>query len=184
MGSIWNLYLDSKLFKSSSLVCHLNLKSFNWWVVVAHTSHLPQEGRGIRIRWISEFKASLVYSWSSRTAKAIWRNPVSKTKKKHPNRDWPFYLLLHLIVNWQTLLALPTLSFLWILSINTWLPSWSLLPNPSSCFVFCILLLASCPIIRLDIYCAINSKHLHVALDTLHLIESTPGLVNTLSPLT
>jgi hypothetical protein len=35
-------------------------------------------GRG---RWISEFEASLVYKVSSRTAKAIQRNPVSKNKK-------------------------------------------------------------------------------------------------------
>jgi hypothetical protein len=32
-------------------------------------------GRG---RWISEFEASLVYKVSSRTARAIQRNPVSK----------------------------------------------------------------------------------------------------------
>jgi hypothetical protein len=31
---------------------------------------------------ISEFEASLVYRVSSRTAKAIQRNPVSKKKKK------------------------------------------------------------------------------------------------------
>jgi hypothetical protein len=36
-------------------------------------------GRGRRI---SEFKASLVYKVSSRTARAIKRNPVSKKKKK------------------------------------------------------------------------------------------------------
>jgi hypothetical protein len=36
-------------------------------------------GRG---RWISEFKASLVYRVSSRTARTIERNPVSKKKKK------------------------------------------------------------------------------------------------------
>jgi hypothetical protein len=36
-------------------------------------------GRG---RWISEFKASLVYRVSSRTAKTTQRNPVSKTPKK------------------------------------------------------------------------------------------------------
>jgi hypothetical protein len=35
-------------------------------------------GRGRRI---SEFKASLVYKVSSRTARAIQRNPVSKTKQ-------------------------------------------------------------------------------------------------------
>jgi hypothetical protein len=32
-------------------------------------------------RWISEFEASLVYRVSSRTARAIQRNPVSKTKQ-------------------------------------------------------------------------------------------------------
>jgi hypothetical protein len=36
-------------------------------------------GRG---RWISEFEASLVYKVSSRTARAIQRNPVSKTETK------------------------------------------------------------------------------------------------------
>jgi hypothetical protein len=35
-------------------------------------------GRG---RWISEFKASLVYKMSYRTARAIQRNPVSKNQK-------------------------------------------------------------------------------------------------------
>jgi hypothetical protein len=34
-------------------------------------------GRG---RWISEFKASLVYRVSSRTARATQRNPVSKNQ--------------------------------------------------------------------------------------------------------
>jgi hypothetical protein len=36
-------------------------------------------GRG---RWISEFEASLVYKVSSRTARAIQRNPVSKQTNK------------------------------------------------------------------------------------------------------
>jgi hypothetical protein len=36
------------------------------------------EGRG---RWISEFEASLVYRVSSRKARAIQRNPVSKNQK-------------------------------------------------------------------------------------------------------
>jgi hypothetical protein len=35
-------------------------------------------GRG---RWISEFEASLVYKVSSRTARAIQKNPVSKNKQ-------------------------------------------------------------------------------------------------------
>jgi hypothetical protein len=47
-------------------------------------------GRG---RQISEFEASLVYKVSSRTARAIQRNPVSKNKKqktknkKNPNKQ-------------------------------------------------------------------------------------------------
>jgi hypothetical protein len=42
--------------------------------VVVHSG-----GRGW---WISEFETSLVYKMSSRTAKAIQRNPVSKTNKQ------------------------------------------------------------------------------------------------------
>jgi hypothetical protein len=43
---------------------------------------------GGRCRWISEFKASLVYKESSRTARAIQRNPVSinKNKKQKTNK--------------------------------------------------------------------------------------------------
>jgi hypothetical protein len=40
-------------------------------------------GRGRRI---SELEASLVYKVSSRTARAIQRNPVSKTKRKEKKR--------------------------------------------------------------------------------------------------
>jgi hypothetical protein len=46
-------------------------------------------GRG---RWISEFEASLVYKVSSRTARAIQRNPVSEkqtNKKKRKKRKNP-----------------------------------------------------------------------------------------------
>jgi hypothetical protein len=38
-----------------------------------------QRGRG---RWIYEFEASLVYKVSSRTARAIQRNPVLKKQKQ------------------------------------------------------------------------------------------------------
>jgi hypothetical protein len=40
-------------------------------------------GRG---RWISKFKASLVYRVSSRTARAIQRNPVSKNKQTNKQK--------------------------------------------------------------------------------------------------
>jgi hypothetical protein len=40
-------------------------------------------GRG---RWISEFEASMVYKVSSRTTRAIQRNPVSKNQNKKQNK--------------------------------------------------------------------------------------------------
>ena len=42
-------------------------------------------------RWISEFEASLVYRVSSRTARAIQKNPVSKNqrKQKQTNKQKP-----------------------------------------------------------------------------------------------
>jgi hypothetical protein len=46
-------------------------------------------GRG---RQISEFKASLVYKVSSRTARATQRNPVSKKKQKKKH-NFPFSYL-------------------------------------------------------------------------------------------
>jgi hypothetical protein len=47
-------------------------------------------GRG---RWISEFEASLVYRVSSRTARAIQRNPVSK-KPNQPNKKFCFIMII------------------------------------------------------------------------------------------
>ena len=58
-----------------------------WWAVVAHACN-PSTlgGRG---RQISEFEASLVYRVSSRTARAIQRNPVSrKANLKKPRTRW------------------------------------------------------------------------------------------------
>jgi hypothetical protein len=42
---------------------------------------------GGRDRQISEFKVSLVYRVSSRTARAIQRNPVSKNQKKRKRKE-------------------------------------------------------------------------------------------------
>jgi hypothetical protein len=42
---------------------------------------------GGRSRWISEFKASLVYTVSSRTARATQRNLVSKNKQTNKQKD-------------------------------------------------------------------------------------------------
>ena len=61
--------------------------------VVAHAFN-PSTlgGRG---RWISEFKASLVYRVTSRTSRATQRNPVSK--KPTPPKVTLFALLLNSI---------------------------------------------------------------------------------------
>jgi hypothetical protein len=61
-------------------------------------------GRG---RWISEFKASLVYRVSSRTAKVTQRNPVlKKTKNKNNNKKKDFAILIFKSTA-QSLLILP-----------------------------------------------------------------------------
>jgi hypothetical protein len=54
-------------------------------------------GRG-RGRWISEFEASLVYKVSSRTARAIQRNPVSKQNKTNKKRK-PTILVIVSVVD-------------------------------------------------------------------------------------
>jgi hypothetical protein len=64
--------------------------------VVAHAFNPSTwEAVGGRGRRISEFEASLVYRVSSRTARAIQRNPVSKNKKKKQKKkkeSWKGYL--------------------------------------------------------------------------------------------
>jgi uncharacterized protein (DUF2252 family) len=42
---------------------------------------------GGRDRWISEFEASLIYRVSSRIARAIQRNPVSKKQTNKNNNN-------------------------------------------------------------------------------------------------
>jgi hypothetical protein len=42
---------------------------------------------GCRDRQVSEFEASLVYKVSSRIARAIQRNPVSKNQNKQTSKD-------------------------------------------------------------------------------------------------
>jgi hypothetical protein len=55
-----------------------------WWP----TPLIPALGLGRgRGRRISEFEASLVYKVSSRTARAIQRNPVSKNKKTKKQKN-------------------------------------------------------------------------------------------------
>ena len=65
----------------AGVVMLAGLKTYHTPGVVAHTfesQHL--RGRG---RWISEFEASMVYRVSSRTARAIQRNSVSKIQKRN-----------------------------------------------------------------------------------------------------
>jgi hypothetical protein len=50
--------------------------------VVAHAFN-PSAREAEALRRISEFEASLVYKVSSRTARAIQRNPVSKNQKSN-----------------------------------------------------------------------------------------------------
>jgi hypothetical protein len=52
--------------------------------MVAHAFN-PSTLSGAEGRRISEFEASLVHKVSSRTARAIQRNPVLKKKKKNNN---------------------------------------------------------------------------------------------------
>jgi hypothetical protein len=55
---------------------------------------------GGRERQISEFEASLVYQVSSRIARTIQKNPVSKKKKKKKKKQQKMFLvceILHLM---------------------------------------------------------------------------------------
>jgi hypothetical protein len=68
----------SKLFLSTH---RYFMPTRRWW----HTSLIPALGR--QRQEISEFEASLVYKVSSRTARAIQRNPVSKNKQTNKKTD-------------------------------------------------------------------------------------------------
>jgi hypothetical protein len=48
---------------------------------------------GGRDRWISEFKASLLYKVSTRTARVIQRNPVLKNQKKKKKKHLFIYYM-------------------------------------------------------------------------------------------
>jgi hypothetical protein len=50
-------------------------------------ARLGSQHSGGRGRWISEFKANLVYRVSSRTARATQRNPVSKKERKKGRKE-------------------------------------------------------------------------------------------------
>jgi hypothetical protein len=66
----------SEHIKISKIFILMKEKSWEWWC----TPLIPAlGGRG---RWISEFKASLVYKVSSRTARATEKPRLEKPKKK------------------------------------------------------------------------------------------------------
>jgi hypothetical protein len=70
--------------------------------MVVHTFNPQHSGGGGRGRQISEFKASLVYRVSSRTAKATQRNPGLKNKqtnKNPPNKTKPKTLGVYHLFN-------------------------------------------------------------------------------------
>jgi hypothetical protein len=75
-SSFWDLFVWLFFF---FFQCSHNIVSVNW-VVVAHAFNPSTREAGGK--QISEFEASLVYKVSSRTARAIQRNPISKNKKK------------------------------------------------------------------------------------------------------
>ena len=65
--------------------------------MVAHAFN-PSTWEAERGRRISEFEASLVYKVSSRTARAIQRNPVSKNQKKKKTKKKNKKILYHVKV--------------------------------------------------------------------------------------
>jgi hypothetical protein len=58
----------------------------SWWKTSNTMEGKQSQHSGGRGRWISEFEASLVYRVSSRTARAIQRNPVSTKQKNKKER--------------------------------------------------------------------------------------------------
>ena len=72
--SLFSVYMGA-LPVFSTHVHNLRLLTSSWAAVAHYCNLSTLGGRG---RWISEFETSLVYRVSSRTARAIQRNPVSK----------------------------------------------------------------------------------------------------------
>jgi hypothetical protein len=67
--------------KSQFLTVILQTSLERFWKPGNSGACLLSQHLGGRGRWISEFQASLAYRVSSRTARAIQRNPVSENKK-------------------------------------------------------------------------------------------------------
>ena len=113
-------------------------------------AYLYSQHLGGRGRQISEFKTSLVYRVSSRTASVTQRNPVSKNKTKimwkfikiHAGPHWPSHSstgqalsLKSSVISWKTRIYCH-LIFMWLgvpglayWSQNIWLPFLTELPN-------------------------------------------------------
>jgi hypothetical protein len=78
---------ETIIFRKKSKLKNFEVSSWAWW----HTPLVPAlggwGGGGGRGRQISEFEASLVYKVSSRTARAIQRNPVSNNNNNNNNKE-------------------------------------------------------------------------------------------------
>jgi hypothetical protein len=77
------LFTSEKTYSCSFLA----KKKILSWAVVAHTFNPGIQHLGGRGRRISEFEASLAYRVSSRTNRAIQKNPVSKKQKRKQNKQ-------------------------------------------------------------------------------------------------
>jgi hypothetical protein len=82
-------YKSKRLIKQNTMQKENKIKNFSE-SGYSGTCLLSQHSGG-RGRQISEFKASLVYKVSSRTARAIQRNPVLKTQKRKKKNSQKYY---------------------------------------------------------------------------------------------
>jgi hypothetical protein len=81
-GHFWRL---AKQYVDQDATCTFKrtIHAGQWWCTPLNPSTLGLSNTLRRnSQWISEFEASLVYKVSSRTARAIQRNPISKKQKQ------------------------------------------------------------------------------------------------------
>jgi hypothetical protein len=86
------------------------------WCGGAHLSSQHLGGRG---RSISEFEASLVYSLSSRTARAIQRNPVSKNQKNKNKKMVKGIFIIHMSQEIEEMFLLQTWSLIVLIKFSS-----------------------------------------------------------------
>jgi hypothetical protein len=81
-----NEFNDSQNYPEKPCLKGEKNKNKNSWAMVAHAFN-PSIWEVERGRQISESEASLVYRVSSRTARAIQRNPASKNQNQNQNKQ-------------------------------------------------------------------------------------------------